>query len=770
MTPRYRRTFRDSININPEISHGLLAIFLFVVSGLSVLSFFSMAGVVGQFIDSFLAIVFGQVRYAFPLVLIIVAILIIKDLEYEYRATHWLGSILFFLSFNGLVHLHKPVANMLDLALQGYGGGLVGLVLAWPLGMYVGYWGGLVILFGVLLVSLIFLFNTSLAQVVALNKKIFLLFGWLGKQVVSFFGSFKKDKVVFKVKGEQNTVAQTDEYISNEEDEDEEERRIFERRAIARQMEKEKEEEEEEKQETSEAVKEDLLVIKPDYSNYKLPSLDLLQNVKSKPTSGDIKANAESIKNTLKNFGIEVEMGEVRIGPTVTQYSLKPYDGIKLSRITGLSDNLALALAAHPIRIEAPIPGQSLVGIEVPNQKVAMVTLYELLNSPEFKNRKTNTMLALGKDVSGKVNVVELTKMPHLLVAGTTNSGKTVCVNTLILSLIFQNSPETLRFIMIDPKQVEFTLYNGIPHLMTPVITDPAQTVNALQWAINEMEKRFTVFRDTGSRDIVSHNQKSEEKMPYIIIVIDELADLMHTTAAEVEHCIVRLAQKARASGIHLIVATQRPSVEVVTGLMKANMPGRITFKLKSVTDSRTILDSPGAEKLLGNGDMLYQTQEMSKPRRLQGSFISENEIIKVVDFLKGDEPPVYDESIVSKGNNASGTPNMFGGPSDSQDPMLEDAKKLILESGKASASYLQRFLKVGYSRAARMLDQLEEAGIVGPAEGAKPREVFMEHLMPAPEMELTDKEQTLDSGGVVLDEPVETEVDVPVEENKIET
>jgi DNA segregation ATPase FtsK/SpoIIIE, S-DNA-T family len=741
---------RERFNLNPEISRGLLAIILIILGGLSALSFFSLAGVAGQFIDSLLAIAFGQVRYVVPIILLLVAILIVKDLKYEYRPTHWLGMLLFLLSFNGLVHIQKPADEMWNAAMQGYSGGLAGYALGWPLATYLGYWGALIVLVGLLLASLIFLFNTSLAQIVALHKKFFLLLGWFGRQIISFFALFKKDeKVKFRIKGDyQETLAEDGEVEVLAEDEEE---RIFQQKHIRREKEESDEDEDTEKKE-SEIIPPPKPIIRD------LPPIELLFTSKSKPTSGDIKGNAETIRDTLYNFGIEVEMGEVRVGPTVTQYSLKPAKGIKLQRITALSDNLALSLAAHPIRMEAPIPGQSLVGIEVPNQKVAMVTLRELLESNEFKTRKHNMMIALGKDVAGKVWFADLPHMPHLLVAGQTGSGKTVCINTILFSLLFQNTAATLRIIMVDPKQVELTLYNGIPHLLTPVITDPSKTVNALKWTIGEMERRFTLLAETGNRDIDSYNQSAAEPMPRILFVIDELADLMQLAASDVEAGIIRIAQKARAVGIHLIVATQRPSVEVITGLMKANIPGRIAFSVASVIDSRTILDCPGADKLLGRGDMLLLTSDMSKPKRIQGAFVSEEEMKRVIKHLKGDEPPAYDESIITKNTGGIGTLNMFGGPSDSLDPMFDDAKNIVLETKKASASYLQRRLGIGYARAARLLDEMEEAGIVGPSNGAKPREVFLEHLRMEDEGNMPDEEQTMDAGGAPVFEDKEQE------------
>ncbi len=749
------------LNINPEVGQGLLAILLFIIAGLSILSFFSMAGVVGIFIDSALALVFGQVRYVFPIVLLIIAILLIKDLEYNYCHTHTLGGILFFLSFNGLVHIQKPLDGLYNQATQGYAGGFFGLALSWPLLKYVGYWGGTLILVGLLLVSFIFLFNTTLAQMVDLNKKLFLMLGWVGKQIITFFAKFKKsgvatEPVKFSIKGDYEANSTPE----NTDEEDEEDKRIFHKKSIAGVADEDDSEKDPDAIETKTIEKPaEIIVEKPDYTHYKLPPVSLLFTSKTKPTSGDIKGNAETIKDTFRNFGIDVDMGEVRVGPTVTQYSLKPAKGIKLTRITALSNDLSLALAAHPIRIEAPIPGQSLVGIEVPNEKVAMVTLKELLESKEFSERPHNLHIALGKDVAGKVWFADLLKMPHLLIAGATNSGKTVCINTVILSLLYQNSPENLRFIFVDPKRVELTLYNGIPHLLTPVITDPAKTVNALKWTIGEMERRFDVLAKEGKRDIQSYNKTANEKLPYIVFVVDELADLMATAASEVEAGIIRIAQMARAVGIHLIVATQRPSVEVITGLMKANIPARIAFSVASLVDSRTILDCSGAEKLLGRGDMLFLTADLSKPKRVQGAFVSEEEMKRVVDNIKNDEPPQYDDAVVSKNAGSNGgTVNLFGGSSDDQDSLFEDAKKVVVESGKASASLLQRRLRVGYARAARLLDELEEAGIVGPADGAKPRELFTEHLSsqggfvrPQVDEEIPEDEQSLDSGGTVF-------------------
>ena len=457
------------------------------------------------------------------------------------------------------------------------------------------------------------------------------------------------------------------------------------------------------------------------YQKIDLP-LNLLESDSTKPNAGDIRANKLIIQKTLENFNIPVEMGEVKVGPTVTQYTLKPAEGVKLSYITTLHNDLALALAAHPIRIEAPIPGQSLVGVEVPNQKVAVIRLRQILSSNSFKKRKSNLTIALGRDVAGNIWLADLGKMPHCLVAGSTGSGKTVMLNSIIISLIYQNSPNDLRFILVDPKRVELTLYNDLPHLLTPVVTSVQKTINALKWAINEMDRRFDVMSEAKKRDIYAYNQaNSNNKLPYIVIIIDELADLMTVAAQEVEACIVRLAQMARATGIHLVMATQRPSVDIITGLIKANITSRVAFAVASLIDSRTILDFSGAEKLLGRGDMLFISPELSKPKRLQGAYVSDQEIKRIVEYLRNIAEPSFQEDITESQSLGSG----LGIGELKQDELLPQARGVVIQIGKASASFLQRRLRIGYARAARLLDLLEEEGTIGPADGAKPREVY---------------------------------------------
>ena len=475
--------------------------------------------------------------------------------------------------------------------------------------------------------------------------------------------------------------------------------------------------------------------------NYVAPPLSLLKSTVEKPTSGDLRANANIIKRTLESFGIPVEMGEISIGPKVTRYTLKPAEGIKLARITALNQDLSLALAAHPIRIEAPIPGKSLVGIEVPNKSAAIVRLGSLMTYPEFTGAGPLGFI-LGRDVSGDPIVSDISKMPHLLIAGATGSGKSVAIQALLVSLLYKNSPESLRLLMIDPKRVELTMYNGIPHLISPVITEGKKALGVFKWAISEMEQRYEKLQIAGCRDIKSYNKaKPEDTMPYIVIIVDELADLMAAYGKDIESSIVRLAQMARATGIHLVLATQRPSVEVITGLIKANITSRMALQVASQVDSRTILDNAGAEKLLGGGDMLFVSAELSKPKRIQGAYVSEEEIHAVADFIRdnNDMPatvmkeeekeknPTMADKFDYKGGNRDINFDDYAGGDEDSDELYDAAVEVVREAQKASASLLQRRLAVGYARAARLLDLMESKGVVSPGDGAKPRQVFIE-------------------------------------------
>ncbi len=463
------------------------------------------------------------------------------------------------------------------------------------------------------------------------------------------------------------------------------------------------------------------------------PPLSLLSDKKGgKADRGDVKSNAQVIEDTLDSFGIQASVVEVNYGPSVTQYALKITKGTKLSKITGLSTDLALALAAPTgqIRIEAPIAGRSLVGIEVPNHSPQYVTLKTMLGSSKMKKHASKLAVALGINVAGKPILADIATMPHLLIAGSTGSGKSVCINSFLCSLLFRASPSEVRLILVDPKRVELTGYNKIPHLLTPVIVDPSKVVSALRWACNLMEKRYKQLAEVGVRNIHDYNELAGlAAMPNLVIVIDELADVMLYAPGDVEEAVTRIAQMARAVGIHLILSTQRPSVDVITGLIKANIPARIAFNVSSMTDSRVILDSPGAEKLLGKGDMLFLPPDQAKPTRIQGTFVSDKEIRNLIDFIKAQgQKPQYEEEITTKFKGGSGGSGAIG-VDDDRDELFDDAVKLFAKRGKASASLIQRRLSVGYARAARILDQIHDAGLVGPPEGSKPREVNMPEL-----------------------------------------
>ncbi len=488
---------------------------------------------------------------------------------------------------------------------------------------------------------------------------------------------------------------------------------------------------------------------------YVYPPLSLLNPPTVATNSGnDSTVTAERLVETLKSFGVETRIVDISRGPTVTRYELQPCAGVKISRITSLADDIALNLAAGNVRIEAPIPNKAAVGIEVPNKESNAVGIREILEAPEFVSAKSKLTVALGKDISGNIITADIAKMPHGLIAGATGSGKSVCTNSIIISLLYKNSPEELKLLLIDPKTVEFEPYNGIPHLKVPVITDARKAAGALSWAVDEMEKRYKMLSDRKVRNIEEYNsfvdslseeeRQDIEKMPYLVIMIDEFADLMQTASKEVEDSITRIAAKARAAGIHLLLATQRPSVDVITGVIKANIPTRIALTCSSQIDSRTIIDSAGAEKLLGRGDMLFNPVGTSKPIRVQGCFVSNKEIKDVVDFIKGDKTANYDDEVMFEIERQAAidkkqkTGVAEDGPD--EDPMIKDAIRIVVEAGQASASLLQRKLKVGYSRAGRLIDEMEQRGVIGPFEGAKPRKVLItqRELM---EMELSSDE-----------------------------
>ncbi|MFH0828742.1 MAG: DNA translocase FtsK 4TM domain-containing protein [Candidatus Kerfeldbacteria bacterium] len=698
---------RRAESLKPETRHGITVVVLFTIAALCILSLFNLAGPLGTQIDRALTLLTGGLRYVIPIVFIVFGYLFLFPERYRVRTSMYVGLSLFLTSGTALLHLGVSQIEAVSPIADGRGGGYLGLVLSYPLRAVTGSIASFIILLALLIISLLVMFNTTLE---ALASRGNFIGNWYGALRSSWY------RMQYKLERRRDLSREPEQEGQGTDVSPAPDEASFTATTVPGAP----------AADGAAKIQPKLFEqpVKKQRRTIEIP-LELLDSHQSKPIQSRIEEKKELIRKTLETFGIAVEMDAVNVGPTVTQFTLKPSEGVKLSQITTLHNDLSLALAAHPIRIEAPIPGMSLVGIEVPNESVAIVNLRNILESESFKKRKSSLTFALGKDVAGKPWTANLDPMPHLLIAGATNSGKSVMLNSLIVSLLYSNSPDDLKIILIDPKRVEFTVYNDVPHLLTPVITETQKTVNALRWIVGEMDHRFRVLSASGKRNIQAYHQDIGDDMPYIVLVIDELADLMAVAALEVEGAIIRLAQMARAVGIHLVVATQRPSVNVITGLIKANITARIAFNVASAVDSRTILDNSGAEKLLGKGDMLFVSSELSKPKRLQGAYLSDTEIQRVADYLKERAKPDYlpeviEKPTVAQGENA-GAYEEFG-----EDELLAEAKDLILRSGKASASFLQRRLRIGYARAARILDLLEERGIIGPGEGAKPREILI--------------------------------------------
>lgn len=690
-----------SVAIPERAKRMVLAIALVAVAGIFVFAFFGKAGTAGHMLFQAGEFLFGRGVFLLPVFLAICAIVLWSMKKYS-SVTPF---ITLFLLVAGISGILATFARNQGLEVQELGG-FIGLGISWPVFTAFGFWVSEIIFLALVATAGVILWQLLPHEVAEKEKSSFT------------DGAREKVKKIFEPKFEVSEVEREPKITST----------VFE---------EEEEEEEEKKQKEKKEKEKKREAITPVPGDYTIPPVDLLEQERGAPNAGDVKNYSAVIKRTLQNFDIPVEVSEVNVGPAVTQYAFKPAEGIKLSKITSLQNDLALALAAHPLRIEAPIPGRALVGVEIPNKTRATVRLRSLVESNQFQDSDANLLLALGKDVSGTPIQADLARMPHLLVAGATGSGKTIGLTNVIISLLYKNPPSRLRFILVDPKRVEFPVYNDLPHLLTPVIFDTQQTLNALKWLIKEMERRFSVFSDARVRDIkgyhvyyadqVKKGKEDVEEIPYIVTVIDELADLMAARGKELEAMIVRLAQMARAVGIHLVLATQRPSVEVITGLIKANITSRIAFQVASQIDSRTILDSAGAEKLLGQGDMLFVSSEFTKPRRIQGAYITEKEVKKIVDWIAAEAEEIVREDMGGNELAQSAMQSLEGGGIDDEDedPLYEEARRVVIESGKASASLLQRRLKVGYARAARLLDILEEKGVVGPGDGARPREVY---------------------------------------------
>ena len=707
---RRKRKKKSLFNeLESEVTSSVVGIIILAIAIVVVLAYFGVAS--GWFSDMVargLTFLFGGGAIIFPLVLLIASLYILLSHKPKVIGTAMFGGILILLSLLGFIEVLGKNG--------GHLGGWVGLAFSWPFYKALGFWGATVIFFAIFISGILITFRIPLKSYA---RNVFVRDDEYEEKEVEkgLIETITDAARLVLPKKEQGPPLPADETVtvnlpSSRKDKDAKEKQ-------------------------SDNIG---FTIIPLSKEYDFPPLDLLEEETGSPVSGDIKANALIIQKTLENFNIPVEMGEVNVGPAITQFTLKPALGVKLSKITALHNDISLALAAHPIRIEAPIPGKSLVGIEIPNEKSMLVRLSGMLDGFDRDEFQTPLNLAIGRDVAGSPYWTTLTNMPHLLIAGATGTGKSIAINSILLSLLFQHPPEILRLILIDPKRVELTLYNGIPHLLTPVITKPKKAIASLRWAVSEMEHRYEELSEAHVRNIQGYNTKQKAKknsefMPYLIIVIDELADLMAAYGRELEGAVVRLAQMARAVGIHLIVSTQRPSVEVITGLIKANITSRIAFQVASQVDSRTILDISGAEKLLGNGDMLFMGPEFSKPRRFQGTLVSEKEVKRVVKFLKENfaeamEEEEYedDDGLESalEGNGRSGIDlDKFSKGKEHEDELYSEALELVVSAGKASASLLQRRLRVGYARAARLLDMLEDEGIVGPSDGAKPREVF---------------------------------------------
>lgn len=676
------------LDLKPETSRAILSVVLFAFALISLLSLMGLAGAFGQLWRSGVSSLIGVGVFIMPILLAALGLAVLNLKKFPTKSSTYLGFLLFVLAFAGFAHLFLDSETAFDQARDGHGGGLIGFVIGYPLLSLFGFWASIILFIALIVVSLLLFFNQSFKTLFTRKE------AEKAEPGVKIHGAgaeedFKPSRMKildFKKKAEPKVNGMM----------------------------------------PGKPVKKDYgppIETKKPRTDWEFPPVSLLDDELDRPASGDIKKNARVIQETLAHFDIPVEMGDVSVGPTVTQYTLRPDAGIKLNRIVALQNDLALSLAAHPIRIEAPIPGKSVVGVEIPNISVATVRIRELLESKEIGKTKGELLFPLGRDVAGAPVITAIEKMPHLLIAGATGSGKSVAINSMLISLLYRNAPSDLKLILVDPKRVELSNYNDIPHLLTPVITDAKKTVNSLRWIVGEMDRRYKVLQEVGVRNIAAYNGLNKEShLPKIVVVIDELADLMSVAARDVEASIVRLAQMARAVGIHLVVATQRPSVDVITGLIKANITTRIAFSVASLTDSRTILDASGAEKLLGNGDMLYISSDLGKPRRVQGAFVSDKEVEKVTDFLKKKKAPEYLEEVTEK--HVGG--GMAGSGEDVDDDLYEEAKQVVIQSKKASASLLQRRLRVGYARAARLIDLLEEQGVVGPGEGAKPREILV--------------------------------------------
>lgn len=730
------------VRSSEDVKSEIIGIVLVTMGILSIFSLiYPSSGMVSKCVNSFLKSTTGEGRYLLPIFLILAGVRLISKRNKFVVSERTYGAAILCLVVFSFLHLLIPLEDSFKAGVAGDGGGVLGAALSYVLRKSFGIFGTYIILFTASLVAFLLLTNFSLATVAgkfAIRAREILKKGFHGAAGF-LFTEAKEEKaditpspVIVKHEGEQFTI-----FDSSATAKKQEVRNDFASKDLSVSLKKKGStsnikilgnsySEVQDNDETLSSFDQDQLSENP---SYKLPSFSILSRpyrVRNVRLNKDISENIRILEETMESFGVKAKVIQVSRGPAITRYEIQPPSGVKVSRIVSLADDIALSMAAPGVRIEAPIPGKAAVGIEVPNKEISMVHLRELLETQEFIRSGSKLTIALGKDIAGNPVVADLAKMHHLLIAGATGSGKSVCLNTLIASMLFKATPEQVKFLIIDPKMVELTTYNGIPHLISPVVTDPKKAAEALRWVVRKMERRYELFATTGVRDIARYNKifKNREKdssrlLPLIVVIIDELADLMMVAPADVEDAVCRLAQMARAAGIHLVVATQRPSVDVITGLIKANIPSRISFAVSSQIDSRTILDTAGAEKLLGKGDMLFLPVGATKPLRVQGAYLSDREVEDLVSYLKKQAKPVYEEKMLAETSREENYLEM-------EDELLPKAVHILIEAGHASISMLQRRLHIGYARAARLIDIMEKRGIVGGYEGSKPRAILM--------------------------------------------
>ncbi len=744
------------------------AIVIMIVSILLAVLIYIQSGYIGEHLSPMLGGIMGWIKYLVPIGAFIIGITLIKE-EKEFvmpKIIQYFVIILCVCAFmtslqlsgeNKVLDINEEFSEIVskgyDLGTENKGGGVLGVLVAVPLTKMLGTIGANVVLVGVAVLLVIFTFGIKPAELVdSFSTKLQEAREYREDEEDEEEEEIIEPKKKKKEKTKKSHSVIMEDPFGDEEDKTKKGKKYehdislaFDENTKKEPVKTEgyieanlfKETELEKKDPTKQVLQLEHAQIVED-QNYEFPPIALLEQGDGKKIRGEKKTitdNALKLQKTLHSFGVAAKVEDVSVGPAITRYELKPAEGVRVSKIANLADDIALNLAAESIRIEAPIPGKQAVGIEIPNKDTEIVHLRDVIDSEEFVKSESKLSVGLGKDVSGERVIADIAKMPHLLVAGSTGSGKSVCINTLITSIIYKAKPSEVKLVMVDPKIVELSVYNGIPHLLIPVVTDPKKAAGALAWAVQEMEDRYAKFASKGVRDIKGYNKALEKeaeeqtiKMPQIVIIIDELADLMMVAAKDVEDAICRLAQKARAAGMHLVIATQRPSVDVITGLIKANIPSRIAFAVSSQIDSRTILDMPGAEKLLGKGDMLYYPTGVAKPTRVQGTFVSDKEVEKIVDFLKRDGETTYNEEIIESIEKANKTDKEIKEQEedDDVDPRLEEAIEEVIANGQASTSFIQRRLKVGYARAGRIIDQMTERGIISGYQGSKPREVLM--------------------------------------------